>query len=336
MPNPKSRSLWIALAFVGVAVLGLQLGACEPRSAIAMRPDAAQPPCLVPLPTDGTPVARVGDVVITAEQLEARLMTQQADHRTAENMGVLRDLLDDEVRFELLARAALVRHLDKDPEVIDAARKVMVRKLMQRDMGPNEADAAAAEAAARSYYDKHRSSYLLPEKRRFSQIELPHTPAGRAQAQGLIDRMRRHHDLHETFSAMAAKFSRDVTTRTHGGDEPFETYDEVSRGFGPEVATAIFAQDPTTMPSALVPQPVESHRGWHVVHVAARREALVREFADVKDAIHAKIASSGREEKFEAYLNGLRKVTPVAVYDGPLEKIVARWKAHNRQGGGGP
>lgn len=302
-----------------------------------MRPsNAPQPSCLVPQATEGTPVARVGDVVITAEQLEARLMTQQQDHRTAQNIAVLRDLLDDEVRFELLARAALARNLDRDPEVVDAARKVMVRKLLQRDMGPNEADAAAAEAAARSYYDKHRSSYLLPEKRRFSQIELPHTQAGRQQAQGLIDRMRRHHDLHETFSAMAAKFSRDVTTRTHGGDEPFETYDEVSRGFGPEVATAIFAQDPATIPQTLVPQPIESHRGWHVIFVAARREALVRDFAEVRDAIHAKLAASGREEKFESYLNALRKTCPVAIYDGPLEKIVARWKAHNRMGEAAP
>jgi peptidyl-prolyl cis-trans isomerase C len=336
MPKQTNRSLWIFSPLLFLALLGTQLGGCEPRSAAAMRPQSAQSSCLVPVAAEGTPVARVGDVIITAEQLEARLMTQQIDHRTAQNMGVLRDLLDDEVRFELLARAALVRHLDKDPEVIDAARKVMVRKLLQRDMGPNEADAAAAEAAARSYYDKHRSSYLLPEKRRFSQIELPHTPAGRAQAQGLIDRMRRHHDLRETFSAMAAKFSRDVTTRAHGGDEPFETYDEVSRGFGPEVATAVFAQDPASIPTALVTTPIESHRGWHVLYVAARREALVREFAEVKDAIHAKLAASGREEKFEAYLNALRKVTPVAVYEGPLENIVARWKAHNRQGEAAP
>jgi hypothetical protein len=283
---------------------------------------------LVPPAAKGTPVAQVGEVTVTAEQLEARLQLDQAARNGPQTLAALRDLRDDQVRFELLARAAVNRQLDRDPEVIDAARQVMVRKLLQQDLGPTAADQAAADAQARAYYTEHRSNWRLPEKRRFAQIELAHTAAGRSQAQGLIERMRRHHDLPQTFAAMAQKLSRDTTTRAHGGEEPFSTFDEVAKGFGSTFATAVFAHDIAEAPATLLLQPIETARGWHVVCVLSRREALVRSFDEVKDIIEARLAASGREARFAAYLNQLRKTCPVALYDTPLEQVAARWKAH--------
>jgi parvulin-like peptidyl-prolyl isomerase len=329
---PHLRTLALALA-VG-AVMGsacLRQPAKRPTSAAAT-PAVASSCLLLPV-AKGTPVAKVGAATITAEHLEARLQNEQAEHRGPQTVDALRDLLDDEVRFELLAQAGIRRQLDRDPEVINAARRVMVRKLLEQDLGPSLADRMAAEATARAYYDKHRNNYLQPEKRRFAQIELPHTAAGKSQAQGLIERMRRHHDLKETFAAMAQKYSRDSTTRSHGGEEAFATVDEVTRGFGSNVASAVFGQDPNDMAKTLVPQPIESPRGWHVVYVLARREALAREFSEVKDAIHARLTTEGREEKFQAYLNDLRKTTPVAIYEAPMSQVVSRWKAraHGQQ-----
>ena len=48
----------------------------------------------------------------------------------------LREFVEDQIRLELLARAGVERGLANDPEVVRAARSVMVRKLLRSDLGP--------------------------------------------------------------------------------------------------------------------------------------------------------------------------------------------------------
>lgn len=280
---------------------------------------------MVPPPSHGTAVARVGDVMITAEQIEQRVRAQGQSRRAFETVKGLRELVDDQVRFELLAQAALDRGLERDPDVIDAARKVMVRKLLQRDLDPSVFEDAVSDDALRAYYERHRDSYLQMEKRRYAQIQLAPTEEGRAIAQSIIDRLQGKANAGELFAQQAQRFSLDVTSRGRGGDAPFQTLDEIRDDFGLSFANAVFSHEPNT----LVAQPVASTRGWHVVRVVARREALTRDFAEVREQIREKLLQGQRSTQFQKYLEDIERTYAVAIYDDRLQGLLNDWAGKN-------
>ena len=277
--------------------------------------------CLEPPPQTGRAVARVGEIPITVERLENRIKAQGLGRHRYENVKALRDLVDDEVRFELLAAAAYDRGLWRDPDVIDAARRVMVRKLLQRDLEPVQFEGAVGESALRAYYDAHRDSYLQPEKRRFAQIQLAATSDGRALAQTLIERLKNKPDAQ--FMAAQAHYGQAGKDITRPAE--FLTQDETSEAYGLTFATQVFANEP----GHIVPTPVESTHGWHVVRVLARREALARDFEDIRDQIREKLLQGQRTAQFQKYIEELRVTYPVAIYADVMQSVLAQWAGKN-------
>lgn len=272
---------------------------------------------------NGTPIARVGDMVITAERVERRLRDQGQSRHAYENAKGLRELVEDEVRFELLAKAALDRGLARDPDVIDAARRVMVRKLLQRDLDPAVFEDAVGEDALRTYYERHRENYLQPEKRRFAHIQLAPTEEGRAVATSLVDKLQRRPE--SEFAAAALRYSADLGSRNRGGDLPFHTHDDLREEFGLSFANTVFALEP----GAMATQPVQSIRGWHVVRMVARREALTRDFTEVRDQIRERLLQGQRSKQFQSYVEDIRQTYPVAIYDDRLKALLSDWVGRN-------
>ena len=117
-------ALWAVSATIGLGLVA-GLAACE-------RPKLRAARCLDMPEARGQVIARVGQGVITGEQLLERVRAQGHGGKAFETPRGRRELLDDAIRFELLAQAGQDRGLMNDPEVIDAARRVMVRKLLQR------------------------------------------------------------------------------------------------------------------------------------------------------------------------------------------------------------
>ena len=297
-----------------LAVLSQLLWACP-------APPLPPPPrCLEAPASTGSVLARVGQVGITDLRLERRVRAQGNSRRQYEDARGLRELLDDEMRFELLAQAALDRGLAQDPEVVDTARRLMARRLLQRDLGAALFDSRLGEEALRAYYERNRTNYLQPEKRRFAHIELEPTREGYALAQSLIDKLAGHGGDAD-FSSLVLRYSQDVATRSRGGDLAFHTREELIALYGVNYANAVFAREP----GGLLPQPVQSTKGWHVVRVVARREALARDFADVRDQIRERLVQSERSEEFQHYLDEIRQTYPVAVYEDRLQALLRTW-----------
>jgi hypothetical protein len=276
---------------------------------------------LEPPPQTGRAVARVGEVAITAERLNGRIKAQGQARRSYETVKGLRELVEDEVRYELLARAAYDRGLWRDPDVIDAARRVMVRKLLQRDLAPAQFSGAVGDAALRAYYDEHRDNYLQPERRRFMQIQLAATSEGRALAQSLISRLQNKPDA--LFVSTQSHYPQNGPEPSRAGD--FLTQNEISAVYGITFATQVFNGEPGTVLSG----PVQSIRGWHVVKVLARREALARDFEDVRDQIREKLLQGERSAEFQTYIEQLRQTYPVAIYADVMQSVLAQWAGKN-------
>ena len=291
------------------------LVACQGRSETERR-------CLELPATDSPVVARVGELAITAADIERRLHEQGSAAQRYTNDAGLRRFIDDQIRLELLAQAALERGLDRDPDVIDAARKVMVRKLLLQDLGPQAWGEHTSEEAIRKYYESHLEEYQQPEKRRLAHVQLAPTPEGRALAQSFIDRLRDDADrAARHLSSFAEKSSLDRETRGRGGELPsFVSQAELSRTFGPNFADEAFKLGI----GEVGPAPIQSTRGWHVVLTLARREAYVRGIDEVREEIRGRLLLAERSQAFEEYLRAIRQRYPVALYEDRLPELTAR------------
>jgi hypothetical protein len=279
--------------------------------------------CLDMPPSDSPVVARVGSATLTMAQVEKRLREQGSAAQRYNDAPALRRFIEDQVRFELLVQAALERGLDRDPDVIEAARKVMVRKLLQKDLGAQTTGDATAESALRAYYEAHIQDYQQPERRRIAQIQLAPTPEGRALAQNLADRLvgLSAGELLRQFRAFVAQHSLDHETRGRGGElGSFLSRDELVALLGQNFADEAFK------PAAgeVAAGPVQSIRGWHVALVLAKRDSVARSLDEVRDEIRDRLLQSERAQLFDRYLRDIRQRYPVALYEDRLPDLTAR------------
>ena len=269
---------------------------------------------------DGVAVASVGDVPITTQQLLARVREQGSTGvRRYADRAALRQLVEDQIRFELLVRVALERGLAADAEVVQEARKVMVRKLLQHDLGAAATTGEVADSAIAAYYEQHQDEYRQPEKRRLSHIQLPANDHGRAIAATLLERLAARPEDPDFFRMLATQHSQEADSRARGGDLLFQSEAELAAGFGADFARAVFALPP----AALAPAPLRSQRGWHVVKVLARREALDRGLDEVREEIRERLLKGERSRQFDRYLAEVRQRYPVALYDDRLDEVLA-------------
>ncbi len=299
--------------------LGAFVTACSP-------PPSHEKRCLEMPASESPVVARVGATAITQELVEKRLREQGSSAaRLASDPARLRRFVEDQIRFELLAQAAFERGLDKDPDVVEAARKVMVKKLLQQDLGAQVMGGETTEDQIRAYYDAHKDDYLQPAKRRVAHVQLDPTPDGKAQAQSLIDRLMTQtpEEARTTFKLLALQHSLDKETSRKGGELPgFVAQDELAEKLGPSFAAEAFA----LKSGAISPAPVQSTRGWHVLVLLAEREGLARSLDEVREEIRDRLMQSERAQLFDRYLRDIRQRHPVALYEeqlSPLEKHLA-------------
>ncbi len=286
---------------------------------------AASPPstgaCLeLPQPS-GVELARVGETVITIDQVLARLHEQGGGAlRRYGDRDRLREFVEDQIRIELLVRAAIERGLANDPDVVQAARTVMVRKLLERDLGPSLGAGEVSSEAIRTYYDRHRDDYQQPEKRRLTHIQLAPTDTGKATGFALLERLRQRRDDAQLFRQLAVQHSLDGDTRAAGGEMGFVSQEQLTENLGPHFAKTVF----TSEAGQLVPDPVQSTRGWHIVRVIARREAVARSLEEVRDDIRERLLRGQRAADFDQYLGEIRRRHPVVLFDARLDELLAR------------
>ena len=282
----------------------------------APAPPVHAPGCLELPQGNGIPVAQVGDVPITADQIVARIRAQgTAAIRKYSDPAKMRKFVEDQVRMELLAKAAIERGLHRDPEVIDAARQVMVRRLLQSDMAGDTVSDEVTEGQLRAYYEDHKHDYIQPELRRWAGIQLQPTEAGRALARSLIEQLRNKPDDASLFGLLAARHSEDLGTKARGGESMFISREELQATHGPSFAASIFAMGG----DELGVEPVQSTRGWHVVRLIAIREALERGYEETQAEIRDSMLRSQRSQLFDRYLSDLKVKHPVAIYEARLQ-----------------
>src|SRR6188474_981978 len=133
------------------------------------------------------PLAKIDDVTITLGELQERINRQSPYIRARyTSLEQKKEFLDSLIRFEVLAKEAARRGLDKDPEVVRTMKQVMIQRLMRDEFDAKITAESISDADMRAYYDANLADYVKPEEVRASAIVVKN----RAQAERVANEAR--------------------------------------------------------------------------------------------------------------------------------------------------
>jgi peptidyl-prolyl cis-trans isomerase C len=267
-------------------------------------------------------LVEIGDTKITLGEFAERLGSQSPYLRARYNSPERRrEFLENMVRFELLAAEAEKRGFTKSEDVERVRRQVMVQQMMADlfDKGGLKLTDITEDEIKR-YYDEHLSEFDKPAQVRASHILFK----DRAAAEQALKELKLKPQDMELFRKLAEQRSQDAVTKTSGGDLRFfsESADPKGETDEPERPAAVRkAAFSLANVGDLYAEPVQSERGFHIVKLTGRREALKRTLEDSRRMIQNKLWRQKREDAIEKFVADLRTKANVQENPEALAKV---------------
>ena len=156
---------WFLSAFVLLSACPRPLGAPADAQLKTFQFDAAPK-------NDGPVLAQVGDTALTVNQIQ-KLINKQSPYvraQYAKDPAALDKFIQGQIRYALLAEKGIALGYNKDPEVMDAAKKLIVQKLT-RDVFDNRVKLAdVTDSEVEAFYAANVGDYKKPAHIRLAHI----------------------------------------------------------------------------------------------------------------------------------------------------------------------
>lgn len=342
-----ARPLAVAIAGLAVALTGLVAAACNKPErpnphgpGVTEAQKAAAKLETVPKAADQaaesqlTPeqravvVAKIGQRSITLGELEAKLAAEPMVVRSQfASLQKRKDYLAKWVQFELLAQEAQKRGLDKDPEVVEAWKQALVKQFLSTQVGTDVDPASITDAEIQQYFDANPQLFQKPE-----QVDVSHMLlASEDEARKVVEQLRAGSEgntakLVTMWNDYVVRLSQDKVTAPQLGalglvsrtPPPGASEAEIARlaALPKALVDAAFAAEPLVLP-----EPVQSPAGWHVVLVTSKSPAVNKSLAEVKDSIRARIVKRERDLRRDKFIADLQAAAKVQVDDDAVRLI---------------
>jgi peptidyl-prolyl cis-trans isomerase C len=256
-------------------------------------------------------LAKIDDVVITVGDFQDRI-NQQTPYVRSRYTSVERkkEFLDNLVRFEVLAKEAERRGLNKDPEVVRAMKQTMITKLLKDEFDRLKAD-DISDAECKKYFDAHPEEFNKPEEVRVSLILVRDANA----AKKVLADARIKGVENQAFRNLVMEYSQDLVTKDRGGDLRY--FDAKTKDVPKEIVDAAFKLQNI----GDVSDAVKTQQGLAILKLTGRRKADVRTFDTAKQQIRSKLYRDKRSESLEAFIKGLREKANIKVDEAKLAKV---------------
>lgn len=288
---------------IGVIAIALLLGLVCAAPAVCAEPDPG-----------AQVLATVGSQTITAADLEEKMSMLPPQFRSRyESPEGRQKLLDQSIKFSLLAQEARAEGIDKRPDVArkieEVTSNIIIQELTKERI--TEAVTVSDEDIAK-YYEEHKETYLQPEKVKASliQVEVPADAADdvkkqkREQAEAALKRVRAGED----FDTVAKELSEDKRTRRRGGNTGF-----FSRGRRANIYGDAFEEQAFALKTGEVSDVFEAKDGYCIVSITDRKEGHQQTVDEVRARIERTVKQEKQKDAYEQYLEALRKKYPVSV-----------------------
>ena len=260
------------------------------------------------------PLAKIDDVTITLGELQERINRQSPYIRARyTSLEQKKDFLDSMVRFEVLAKEAARRGLDKDPEVVRTMKQVMIQKLMRDELDAKITADTVSDDEMKKYYDANVAEYVKPEEVRASAIILKN----KAQADRVVlEAKGEPGKTNKGFRDLVTKYSADEDTKLRGGDLRY--FDITSKDVPAAVAKAGFGLVNTGDVSGVVDA---GNGSFYILKQTGRRKSMTKTFEDAKAQIRNKLFRDKRLQAQKDFVDNLRAKAQIEVNDANLAKV---------------
>ena len=260
------------------------------------------------------PLAKIDDVTITLGEFQERINRQSPYIRARyTSLEQKKEFLDSLVRFEILAKEAYRRGLDKDPEVVRTMKQVMIQKLMRDEFDAKVTAENVPEAEMKAYYDANLSEYVKPEEVRVSAIIVKN----KAQAERVA--LEAKSDAGKTnkgFRDLVMKYSADEDTKLRGGDLRY--FDATTKDLPAPVVRGAFA----LLNTGDVSGAIDGGNGsFYVLKQTGRRKGMTKSFEDAKAAIRNKLFRENRIKAQKDFVDNLRNKSKIEIDEANLAKV---------------
>jgi parvulin-like peptidyl-prolyl cis-trans isomerase-like protein len=272
----------------------------------------------------GPVVAKGKGITITADEFKARLDEQSPFIRARySNLDRKKEFLDNLIRFEVLAKEAERQGLDKDPDVQNTLKKIMVQKLVQKNFQDANGATDVPDADVQKYFDDHKDEYNRPRRVRVAAViwNAPQGSPDRAKkvaaAQKALAKLKVEEKKNTlAFAQIVSEYSEDPATKSAQGDLQFKSLDELTKAFSKEVADAAFQ-----LKAGETSPVVQSAQGVYLLKYTGEQPELVRTVDQVKAQIANKLHREKKTKEFDEWLKGLRAKAEVTTDDKALEAV---------------
>ncbi len=280
------------------------------------------------------PLVKIGDSVITvgdfAEELAQKSPYLRARWSAPERR---RQLLDEMVKFELLAREAGRRGLDDDDEVVRTKKQVMIQQMMKTEFEDKVKLADITDQEIDAYYKAHPEEFNKPAQMRASAILV----RDEAKAKKLLKQVLDHQEDNALWRQLAEQNNEDPATKDRFGDLQFFSLPAQRLEGDPPVPSAI-AETAFKLEKIgqVAPQLIKTDLGFHLVKLTGKRKELARTLEHARRPIQHKLWREKREAAIESFVKGLREKSKVEEHRELLAQVKVLPAEPNEEPGQAP
>jgi peptidyl-prolyl cis-trans isomerase C len=302
---------------IALATLALLAGCSEAKESSKQAPRERMRQPAAPTQSQeelNTVLAKVDDVVITIGELQEQLNRQSPYIRARyASMEQKKEFLDSLIRFEVLAKEALRRGYDKDPEVVRTMKQVMIQKLMKEEFEQKLTPDSIPDADMKAYYDANLADYVKPEEIRASAIVIKtKSQAQKVAAEAKGDAGK----TNKGFRDLVSKYSTDEEGKLSGGDLRYFARD--NKDLPKAVVDAAFGLGST----GDVSDAIDGGNGkWYVLKQTGRRKAVTKSFDDAKPQIRNKLYRDKRVDAQNQFVADLKGKAKIEINTDNLKKV---------------
>ncbi len=271
--------------------------------------------------TDPDVIARVGELVVTQEELRAE-MERRA--RFANGTGDLRRAaLEELIRHKVLLANARKAGYDSDPEVRRQIERLIVSRFRDDTFPDLDRLPAPTREEIEAEYNARLHEFILPERVRVSLIRIDGsrraTAERRAARRAFAEEIRAAAAAGdaERFKELARTHSADRSSRYSGGDVGWVTRGASLHGWDEQVLEAMFE---LTSPGEISPV-IEAEGDLYILRLAAREPSRPRALAEVSDQIAHGLILAKRRAAEEEYESRQRAGLSIEVHEAALARV---------------
>jgi peptidyl-prolyl cis-trans isomerase C len=264
-------------------------------------------------------LAKIGDHTITVGEFAEEIANKGPFLRTRYNSPERRrELLDQMVRFELLAQEADARGFDEAPEVQRTRKQILIRRFLKQEYEDRIQPTDITDDEVRAYYEAHPTEFHQPEQVRISHIVF----AREVDATRVLRQIQASPTDVRLFRQLAEEFDTDPSTHDRFGDVGFFSRPEARREDEPvvseAVANAAFGMETI---GAVYGEVLHTDRGYEIIKLTGRRAPLDRSLDEASRPIRSRLWRERREHEIEALVERLTAEADVEEHLDLLSQI---------------